>query len=103
MSKHSKTPKGLLRGAKFNGRHSTVIPEATRVIAAAKRLPEVTKIILGYIVRPAGRTKPQLKFVEIPAGIRISVRGRSAQQTLIVYTSDRRQTLAVLEPIGDVL
>src|SRR5277367_5552919 len=41
--------KGLLRGSKFNGRHSTVIPSAIAAVEAAKACPHVTKIGLGVI------------------------------------------------------
>ena len=41
--------RGLLKGPKFNGRHSTVIPDAIPAVEAARDCPWVTKIALGVI------------------------------------------------------
>ena len=53
--------KGLLKGAKFNGRHSTVIQSAIPAVEAARDCEHVTKIALGVItpIRPGAE---HLKF-----------------------------------------
>jgi hypothetical protein len=77
--------KGLLRGTKFNGRHSTVIPSAIPVVEAARDCPHVTKIALGVItpIRPA---EERLKFTLVSGGLKMQVRGTHAVQIFWLYT-----------------
>ena len=79
--------KGLLRGSKISGKHSTVINEAEVVVEIAKKRSEVSKIVLGVINRVRSGN-PRIKFVPINAGFRINVRGNNANQVLFVYTSN---------------
>lgn len=91
-----KTEKGLLRGAKISNRHSTVVPAAVPIIKAAKALASVAKVVLSTIKRvPPG--EPRIKFDDIPAGLRIAVRGPTAHQILFVYTSKPQATKEALE------
>src|SRR3954468_1254317 len=66
--------RGLLKGPKFNGRHSTVIDSAIPVIEAARDCPYVSKISLG-VITPIGKGKSHLKFTETNGGLRMQVRG----------------------------
>ena len=79
-------PKGLLRGSKLSSRHSTVIEYAIPLIEAAKRHEAVSKIVLAEIARVGGGN-PRVKFVPIPAGLRMVVRGPNNQQVIFLYTS----------------
>jgi hypothetical protein len=55
------TPKGLLKGSKFNGKHTTVIEAAIGVVKAANESPYVSKIVIG-IITPTKTGKPHIKF-----------------------------------------
>jgi hypothetical protein len=57
------------------------------VIEALKAHPSVTKIVLGVI--DPGRRPAGLSARDVPAGLKVFVRGNGAVQTLFVYTTDR--------------
>ena len=78
--------KGLLKGAKFNGRHSTVIPSAIPAVEAAKACQYVTKIGLG-IIRPTRAGREHLKFTRVSGGLKMQVRGHHAVQLFWLYTT----------------
>ena len=78
--------KGLLKGSKFNGRHSTVIPSAIPAVEAAKTSPHVTKIGLGLIT-PAKAGEERLKFTKASGALKMQVRGTNAIQLFWVYTN----------------
>ncbi len=78
--------KGLLRGPKFNGRHSTVIPDAIPAIEAARDCEHVTKIALG-VITPIKTGKELLKFSEVSGGLKMQVRGVHAIQVFWLYTT----------------
>src|ERR1700685_384410 len=78
--------KGLLRGPKFNGRHSTVIPSAIPAVEAAKACQHVTKIGLG-VITPIRAAEEHLKFTPVSGGLKMQVRGTHAVQVFWVYTT----------------
>lgn len=78
--------KGLLRGAKFNGRHSTVIPSAIPAVEAARDCPHVTKIALG-VITPLRSGPERLKFSPVSGGLKMQVRGAHAVQIFWLYTT----------------
>jgi hypothetical protein len=78
--------RGLLKGPKFNGRHSTVIPSAVPAVEAAKACPHVTKIGLG-IITPTKAGEERLKFTPVSGGLKMQVRGANAIQIFWVYTT----------------
>jgi hypothetical protein len=85
--------KGLLRGAKFNGRHSTVIPDAIAAVAAARDCPHVTKIALG-VITPLRSGPEHLKFSPVSGGLKMQVRGAHAVQIFWLYTTRPEDTIA---------
>ena len=87
--------KGLLRGPKFNGRHSTVIPSAERAVAAARDCAHVTKIALG-VITPIRSGQEHLKFMPVSGGLKMQVRGTHAVQVIWLYTTNPE---AVIEEI----
>ena len=87
--------KGILKGAKINSKHSSFIDVAAPIIQAAKILPEVSKVVLGEIVRVRAGKK-RIKFVSVNAGFRVVVRGHNSQQTLFVYTNNPTSTQEAL-------
>jgi len=78
--------KGLLKGSKFNGRHSTVIPSAIPAVEAARDSPLVTKIALG-VITPIRAGQEHLKFTPVGGGLKMQVRGTGAIQIFWVYTT----------------
>jgi len=78
--------RGLLKGAKFNGRHSTVIPSAIPAVEAAKACAQVTKIALG-VITPTKLADEHLKFTKATGALKMQVRGTHAVQVFWVYTN----------------
>ncbi len=88
--------KGLLRGPKFNGRHSTVIPSAIPAVEAARDSEHVTKIALG-VITPVKTGEEHLKFNEVSGGLKMQVRGTHAIQVFWLYTTRPRDTIEDIE------
>ena len=78
--------KGLLKGPKFNGRHSTVIDSAIPALEAARDCAMVTKIALG-VITPIRVGSEHLKFTPASGCLKMQVRGTNAVQTFWVYTT----------------
>jgi len=76
--------KGLLKGSKFNGRHSTVIPSAIPAVEAARECQHVTKIALG-VITPIRAAQEHLKFTPVSGGLKMQVRGTHAVQVFWLY------------------
>lgn len=90
--------RGLLRGPKFNGRHTTLIDAAVPVVANLRADPRVTKIIIGVIKSRRGSTTT-LKAMPIPAGLRITVSAPRYVQELFAYTTDHQAVRDDLEAL----
>lgn len=88
--------KGLLKGPKFNGRHSTVIPSAIGAVEAARDCPDVTKIALG-VITPLRAGSPHLKFSTVTGGLKMQVRGTHAVQIFWLYTTRPDQVIREIE------
>ncbi|MBA3944566.1 MAG: hypothetical protein H0X37_08400 [Herpetosiphonaceae bacterium] len=92
------TQRGLLKGPKFNGKHTTLIAAAERIVVALRDDPRVTKIIIGMITSRRGRTTT-LKAVPINAGLRITITSPQNVQELYVYTGDVQGVQTTLEEL----
>lgn len=79
--------RGLLKGPKFNGRHTTLIAAAVPVVARLRDDPRVTKIIIGVITSRHGKTTA-IKARTIDAGLKITIASPRNVQELYAYTSD---------------
>lgn len=95
MGKHSHI-KGLLKGDKFSGKHSTVITDAEAMVLAAKACQYVTKIALG-VITPVRPSKPHLKFTQTSGCLKMQVRGIHAVQVFWLYTTEPEKTIAEIE------
>ena len=85
-------------GGKITASHSTLIEAAVRVVAAARKQPEVSKISLGMIKSNIGIAPPRLIFRPMTGGLLVKVRGNNSIQDIRVYTSDPVSTqLALLQ------
>jgi len=80
---------GNIRGYKKITNHGTAIKVAIPIIRAAERSRLVTKICLGIINAKTGvnRGDNRMKIVELPAGLKLIIRGRTSLQEIWVYTS----------------
>ncbi len=80
--------RGIYGGRKMSNTHSTVMPEAAKIVVKAKALIVVTKVVTGDIVsvRPGGVRR--LKFLPLRAGVKVVVRGSNSQQDIYLYTKD---------------
>jgi hypothetical protein len=85
--------RGLLEGPKFNGKHSTVIPDAIPMVEAARDCPHVTKIALG-VITPLHKGKEHLKFTPASGGLKMQVRGSHAVQVFWLYTTNPEAAIA---------
>ena len=88
--------RGLLKGPKFNGKHSTVIPCAIPMVEAARDCSHVTKISLG-VITPLGNGKRHLKFTETNGGLKMQVRGTNAVQLFFLYTTNPAEVVREIE------
>ena len=88
--------KGLLRGPKFNGKHSTVIPSAIPMVEAARDCVHVSKIALG-VITPLRAGKPHLKFTPMSGGLKMQVRGTHAVQIFWLYTTRPEDAVREIE------
>lgn len=79
--------RGLLKGPKFNGRHTTLIAAAIPIVELLRDDPRVTKIVIGVITSRRGKTTA-IKAQPIDAGLRITVAAPRNVQELYAYTSD---------------
>ena len=79
--------KGLLRGAKFSGVHTTVIPDAVDLLTLLKRSEKVTKISVG-VITPCKVAKPRVKVKLESHALKLQVRGRNAVQIFYIYGTD---------------
>ncbi len=82
-----------MKGPKFNGRHSTVIPSAIPVVEAARDCAHVTKIGLG-VITPIKAGAEHLKFTPVSGGLKMQVRGTHAVQVFWVYTTRPEETIS---------
>lgn len=83
--------KGLLSGPKFNRRHTSVTPDAELFVRAAKERPEVSKVVLGPILKSRG-SDLRVTYRVIPAGLNLKVRGHGQAQQLFVFTPTPHET-----------
>lgn len=90
--------RGLLRGPKFNGRHTTLIDAAVPLVAHLRDDERITKIIIGVIKSRRGNTIT-FKAQPIPAGLRITVSAPRYVQELFAYTGEPETVRKELETL----
>ena len=84
---------GLLRGPKFNMRHTTIIEAALPFVEMLKASSAVTKISLG-VIKPvhSGPSRKggshHVKALVLPTAVRFSFRGGSSVQQFHVFGPD---------------
>jgi hypothetical protein len=90
--------KGLLRGDKFNGKHSTVIDSAIIAIEAARDCDHVNKISIG-VISPTKTGNTHLKFTITNTALKMQVRGTNAVQLFWLYTTNTEATIKEIQDI----
>lgn len=89
-----------LAGKKISGSHSSLIDAAVGVIDVAISLDCVSKVVLGLIKRVKGpATTKSIKIVNIPAGIKVRIRGPKSVQELFIYTSRRQRVTDIITAV----
>lgn len=89
-------PRGLLRGPKFNGKHTTMIAPAFPMVEMLRDDDRVTKIVIG-VIKPRKGSGVSLKAVTIEAGLRLTISGPSSVQQFYAYTSEPEAVKEALE------
>ena len=89
-------PRGLLRGPKFNGKHTTLIAPAFAMVELLRDDDRVTKIVIG-VIKPRKGSGVSLKAVPIEAGLRLTVSGPSSVQQFYAYTPEPEAVKSALE------
>ena len=90
---------GHAAGKKIGKRHTTIIDAAAPVIKQARRMEEVDKVVLGTIKTGVRPGKIRLKCVDLPAGLKVTIRGNTAVQTVYLYTRQKRKVQKALSKI----
>lgn len=85
-----------IAGKKVAKRHSTVIDEAFFISNSALKYPEVSKVITGQIVAIRHGAR-RVKFQQVPAGLKVTIRGAGARQYIFIYTDDSDSVQKKLE------
>ncbi len=91
---------GLLRGPKFNMRHTTIIESALPFVQMLKASPAVKKISLG-VIKPVtgGHSRKggsnQVKALVLSTAVRFSFRGGSSVQQFHVFGPDLKVIAAL--------
>ncbi|MCR4277740.1 MAG: DUF2103 domain-containing protein [Candidatus Berkelbacteria bacterium] len=89
-----------LNSKKISGAHTSRIEVAKSIIEAASKLGCVNKIVLGVIKQvKSPPVYKSIKVAEVPAGIRVRVRGPKSVQELFIYTSDRPVATATIAEV----
>jgi hypothetical protein len=88
-------------GGKYSGSHTTAIDAAGLVLDAANKHSDVKKMVLGFIVNVKGRGEEKIKFCQILAGLKVTVKGRTCKQELFIYTSNPKEVEAHLQRVWD--
>ncbi|TSC56591.1 MAG: hypothetical protein Greene071421_103 [Parcubacteria group bacterium Greene0714_21] len=88
------------QGKKSGGTHTTLIDAAEPLVKAAEKLPEVTKIVLGFIkATPGKKGKRRVKFTITRSGFLMIVRGNTSVQEIRIYTDSPKEVKQNLEKV----
>lgn len=83
-------------GKKISKSHTTIIDESDIIIKKARKLEDVSKVIVSQIkvIRNGPR---RIKISKVEAGLKIMVRGIGSRQNLFVYTKEKDKTESILK------
>lgn len=88
------------QGKKAGGSHTTLIEAAEPLVKAAEKLPEVSKIALGFIKSTPGKKgKRRVKLRKTRSGLLMTVRGNTSVQEIHIYTDSPDAVQQILEKV----
>ena len=88
------------QGKKSRGTHITLIDAAEPLVKTAEKLPEVTKIVLGFIkATPGKKGQKRVKFTITRSGLLLTVRGNTSVQEVRIYTASPAIVQQALEKV----
>ena len=96
--------KGLIRpppmplhraGGKLTSSHTTLIDAAAPVVDFLQRCEEVSKISLG-LIKNIGKGQTGLKFHPVTGGWKVTIRGNTSLQEIVVYTTNPERVRQIL-------
>ncbi len=90
------TPKGLLRGDRFNQSHSTVIKGAEPFIRFLGKCPGVKKVTIG-VITPAQCRKPSIRVKETHFSLEAVVKTNTCIQQFYIHCHDKQQVIQSIE------
>lgn len=96
------TKRGLLGGPKGSNKHTTILVTAEPMVAAANRLPEVTRVRPG-LIRHRGGGRKFVKFIRLHGAVRMRIGGDGAVQDVTIHSTDHDATIAALQERWDDL
>ena len=85
------------QGGKMGGRHTTVIDAAQQVVNLAHKMPEVTKVVAGFITPGIKGGQQRIKIKEMVGGLLLVVRGSASMQEVRVYSNNIKKTQRTFE------
>lgn len=89
--------KGHRQGGKIQGRHTTVIPVAEKIIDLLNKNPEVKKISVGFIKHGIKSGRHAIKITDLESGLLLKIRGTASIQEIRVYTEANKEIKNLLE------
>ncbi len=81
----------------MGGRHTTVIDAARPIVDFAQKIPDVTKVVAGYITPGIKSGQQRIKIKEMTGGLLVVVRGGASIQEIMIYSSNISKTREAIE------
>lgn len=90
-------PKGHRQGGKVQGRHTTIIPAAEKIVDLLSKNSEVKKITAGFIKHGIKSGKHAIKITDLESGLLLKIRGTASIQEIRVYTNAKEEIKNLLK------
>ena len=94
-------PKGHRQGGKVQGRHTTIIPAAEKIVDLLNKNPDVKKISAGFIKHGIKSGKHAIKISELDSGLLLKIRGTASIQEIRVYTNKKEEVKSSLKDYSE--
>lgn len=89
--------KGHRQGGKIQGRHTTVIPVAEKIVDLLSKNPDVKKITVGFIKHGIKSGKHAIKITDLESGLFLKIRGTASIQEIRIYTETNKEVKNLLK------
>ena len=94
-------PKGHRQGGKVQGRHTTIIPAAEKIVDTLSKNPDVKKITAGFIKHGIKSGKHAIKVSEMESGLLLKIRGTASIQEIRIYTNEKEEVTDSLKTYSE--